>query len=419
MAHKAKAVAVIGSKFDVEDEMILPPIPSESDRSRDPEVWDLVVIGAGVAGAAFAYQQGRDGRRVLVLERDLKQPDRIIGELLQPGGYLALKRLGLGHTVEGIDAQEVAGYCMFKGGREAKVAYPAEGGATNGASVSGRSFHNGRFVQRMREAVAELPSVTIRQAVAKSLVNGDGGEWEEGQVVTGVRYRAEDGQEVEARAHLTVACDGMYSNLRSKLAVPDVFHPSYFIGLLLKDCTLPHPGYGHVVLADPSPILFYPISSTEVRCLVDYPGPKLPSATTGALQAHLLQTMAPQLPPSLRAAFEKAVECGRIRAMQNKQVTCAPLHVPGALLLGDSFNMRHPLTGGGMTVAFADTRLLCDLLRPLPGLGDPVATADATAAFYVRRKPVSATINTLANALYRVFLCRRHRRARGDALRVL
>lgn len=50
------------------------------------------MVGAGVAGSAFAYEQGKQGRRVLVLERDLSQPDRIVGELLQPGGYLALRR---------------------------------------------------------------------------------------------------------------------------------------------------------------------------------------------------------------------------------------------------------------------------------------------------------------------------------------
>jgi squalene monooxygenase len=89
--------------------------------------------------------------------------------------------------------------------------------------------------------------------------------------------------------------------------------------------------------------------------------------------------------------------------MQNKQVTSQPLHPAGALMLGDAFNMRHPLTGGGMTVAFSDTSLLCDMLRPLPSFSNKVATADATSAFYVRRKPLSATINTLANALYKVF----------------
>lgn len=74
----------------------------------------------------------------------------------------------------------------------------------------------------------------------------------------------------------------------------------------------------------------------------------------------------------------------------------------GALLLGDAFNMRHPLTGGGMTVALSDTRLLCEMLQPLPNFEDAIATARSTAEFYTKRKPVSATINTLANALYKV-----------------
>ena len=58
--------------------------------------------------------------------------------------------------------------------------------------------------------------------------------------------------------------------------------------------------------------------------------------------------------------------------------------------------------GGGMTVALSDTLLLCDMLRPLPDFSDSLATAATTHAFYTRRKPLSATINTLANALYQV-----------------
>ena len=37
----------------------------------------------------------QDGRQVHVIERDLSEPDRIVGELLQPGGYLKLLELGL------------------------------------------------------------------------------------------------------------------------------------------------------------------------------------------------------------------------------------------------------------------------------------------------------------------------------------
>lgn len=66
------------------------------------------------------------------------------------------------------------------------------------------------------------------------------------------------------------------------------------------------------------------------------------------------------------------------------------------------------VAGGGMTVALSDTLLLCDMLRPLPDFSDPLATAATTHAFYTRRKPLSATINTLANALYQVLRVPRH-----------
>ena len=172
----------------------------------------------------------------------------------------------------------------------------------------------------------------------------------------------------------------------------------------MRDVQLPHPNHGHVILGSPSPILVYPIASNEARVLVDIPpAVKVPSSATGELREYLRSTVLPQLPPSLRPAFETALNTAKLRAMQNKQLAANPLHPPGALLLGDSFNMRHPLTGGGMTVALSDTKLLCDMLQPLPDFADSVQTARCTSDFYIKRKPLSSTINTLANALYEVF----------------
>ena len=56
---------------------------------------DVIIVGAGVLGSAMAAVLARDGHRVTVIERDLRAPDRSVGELLQPGGYRALKELGL------------------------------------------------------------------------------------------------------------------------------------------------------------------------------------------------------------------------------------------------------------------------------------------------------------------------------------
>lgn len=71
--------------------------------------------------------------------------------------------------------------------------------------------------------------------------------------------------------------------------------PSSFVGLVLENCDLPYANHGHVVLANPSPILFYPISDTEVRCLVDIPGQKLPSINNGEMATYLKNTVAPQV----------------------------------------------------------------------------------------------------------------------------
>ena len=65
----------------------------------------------------------------------------------------------------------------------------------------------------------------------------------------------------------------------------------------------------------------------------------------------------------LQPAFLSAVENGRLRSMPNSFLPPAPVEMPGVLVLGDALNMRHPLTGGGMSVALNDVVIWRDLLR--------------------------------------------------------
>jgi len=394
------------------------------DRGRDAEgatddgAWDVVVVGAGVAGASLAHAFGKQGRRVLCVERDLSQPDRIVGELLQPGGYLKLKELGLESCVEGIDAQKVYGYTMFKNGEVATMTYPLEGRSDD---VAGRSFHNGRFVQKLREAAGAVEGVELRQGTVKKLLNARGEEWTEGETVAGVSYTTGETWDSKAQkvipgssvtktvfAPLTVVCDGHFSSLRSKLSPQSSpNHPSHFVGVILKGAPsdlLPNGSHGHVVLGDPSPVLFYPISSNEVRCLVDIPASvKMPSVAKGEMAKYVLEKIVPQIPEQLRPHLVSAVEQGNFRSMPNKTMAAKPTRTPGAVLLGDAFNMRHPLTGGGMTVALNDISTFKSMLSPLPSFSDSVETGAKLDEFYRHRTRPALTINTLANALYAVF----------------
>ncbi|XP_020579137.1 squalene monooxygenase-like [Phalaenopsis equestris] len=358
----------------------------------DDEV-EAIVVGAGVAGSALAYTLGKDGRRVHVIERDLTEPDRIVGELLLPGGYLKLVELGLEDCVEEIDAQHVFGYAFFKDGQSTKLSYPLE---KYGSHVAGRGIHNGRFVQRLREKAASLPNVRMEEGTVTSLLKENG-------IVKGVTYKSKAGYELKAFAPLTIVCDGCFSNLRRALCNPKVDIPSSFIGLVLENCKLPFSNHGHVILADPSPILFYPISSTEVRCLVDVPGRKVPSIANGEMANYLKTVVVRQIPSQLRDVFIAAVDKGKIRTMPNRSMPADPHPTPGALLMGDAFNMRHPLTGGGMTVALSDIVVLHNLLKPLHDLHDASSLCKYLESFYTLRQPVASTINALANAMYKIF----------------
>ncbi|XP_051132631.1 squalene monooxygenase SE1-like isoform X2 [Andrographis paniculata] len=354
---------------------------------------DVIVVGAGVAGAALAYALGRDGREVHIIERDLTEPDRIVGELLQPGGYLRLIELGLQDCLEDIDAQPVLGCAFFKDGKDVKIPYPLENFPSD---VSGRSFHNGRFIQNMRHKASTLPNVRLEQGAVTSLVSEKG-------IIRGVRYKTKNGEERTSFAPLTVVCDGGFSNLSRSLCTSQVESCSWFVGLVLENCQLPYANYGHYVFADLSSIICFPISSREVRCIVDVPRQKVPSTAKDQMAIYLKTVVAPQIPSQLYEAFIAAIDKRNIRTMATRSMPANPHPSPGALLIGDAFNIRHPITGGGMTVALSDIVVLRNVLRSVHDLSDTPTLCKYLDSFYILRKPLASTINTLAAALYKAF----------------
>lgn len=58
--------------------------------------------------------------------------------------------------------------------------------------------------------------------------------------------------------------------------------------------------------------------------------------------------------------------------MPNSFLPPAPIEKSGVLLLGDAYNMRHPLTGGGMSVALNDVKLWRELFKEMKNVGKNV-----------------------------------------------
>lgn len=222
-----------------------------------------------------------------------------------------------------IEAVEVRGYTVFWGSRRGptshggiNLSYPPEAperqlGWTDGALWSahsnnsppvqeGRSFHHGRFVQRLRWKASSR--ATIVEGAVSELLRCP----ETGQII-GVNVQSTTHKTCSFYAPLTIVADGCFSKFRRQLA-PQAFRQptvrSHFVGLLLETpephSTIPEPGHGHVFLHSQAsvsasvhkgdqenekvgPVLVYQIGADDTRMLVDVPGSKVPSISNGSL----------------------------------------------------------------------------------------------------------------------------------------
>lgn len=300
-------------------------LPSCPPSQALKQSYDAIIVGAGPVGSALAYALGQSGRKILILERDLSFPDRIVGEFLQPGGCASLHKLGMLDCLNGIDARLAEGYEIFWGDRQVDIPYPhftnpqqqkvpfgerglsgKHGNSPEPTRFNGRSFHFGRFVTALRKKAATCANVTFVEATVNNLVQDDNTQ----SATSGVSVTPSEkaiytsGQPVEPSKRITfnapliLIIDGSSSKFR-RIVLPKAtpIVRSNFVALILKDAPLPAPGRGHVFLANDAnsgmpkapndlggPVLVYQLSEHDTRMLVDVPGAKLPSISNGDLK---------------------------------------------------------------------------------------------------------------------------------------
>ncbi|KAL5596815.1 hypothetical protein BROUX41_006501 [Berkeleyomyces rouxiae] len=392
------------------------------DRRTKYHEADVVVVGAGVFGTAIAFAMANQGRSVLLLERWMKQPDRIVGELLQPGGCAALRKLGLGHCLEGIDAIPCYGFDVIYYGDECRLQYPKISKANSQVvykkeahkfddqelvKPEGRSFHHGRFINELRKSCLAHPNITVVETEVTKPVHSDRSD-----VILGVEARTVNPATGQKEPDyffggLTIVADGYDSKFRKNHLGSKPLVRSKFYALELIDCPLPAPNCGHVIIGEAAPVLLYQIGTHETRALIDVPI-NLPeaSAAQGGVRSYIKNHVIPTLPAQVQPSMLKALSDGKIpRSMPNSWLPAQKQRANGMIIAGDALNMRHPLTGGGMTVALNDAVIISQLLSPdkIADLSDTAAVNQAMSEFYWSRKSLTGIINVLAQALYSLF----------------
>lgn len=391
--------------------------------SADEKVkYDAIIIGAGVIGPCVATGLARKGKKVLIVEREWTMPDRIVGELMQPGGVRALRSLGMVQSINNIDAYPVTGYSVFYNNEQVDIPYPYKADIDPVEKIAGLvrdgndkvledsnihikdfedderergvAFVHGRFLQNLRDIAAAEPNVTRLQGNVIEVLKDSKNE------VIGTKVDIEGRGKVDFHANITFVCDGIFSKFRRELHpdhVPTV--GSSFVGMSLYHAKTPVNMHGHVILGDKHmPILVYQISPSETRILCAYNSPKVPAD----IKSWMVKECQPYIPKSLRPSFDDALAQGKFRSMPNSYLPARQNDVIGLCVIGDALNMRHPLTGGGMTVGLHDVVLLMKKIGDLD-FNDRATVLDELLDYHFERKSYDTVINVLSISLYSLF----------------
>lgn len=384
--------------------------------------YDAIVIGAGVIGPCVATGLARLGKKVLIIEREWSFPQRIVGELMQPGGVRALKSLGMVQAINNIDAQPVTGYTVMYNGEKVVIPYPYKSDVAPSVKIDelisdgndqvlddkfikrsdfeddererGVAFVHGKFLMNLRKIVQDEPNVTCVQGNCSEILKNDNNE------IIGCEVEIEGRGNVKFNGNITFICDGIFSRLRTELSPEHIPKKnSSFVGLALYDTNLPTKYHGHVVIGDKHmPVIIYQISPNEARILCAYNSPNPPKD----VRNWLLNDVEPYLPKEITTSFKNAVNEHNYKCMPNSYLPARQNDVIGLCVIGDALNMRHPLTGGGMTVGLNDVVLMLQKIGKLD-FNDRATVLDELLDFHYDKKNYDTVVNVLSIALYALF----------------
>ncbi len=160
--------------------------------------WDVLVAGAGPAGAVVAQQCARRGLRVLVAEKARFPRPKVCGCCLNGAALAALDAAGLSDLPVSLGATPVDRWQLCAPGGHANCALPA------GVALSREAFDNA-----LAEAAAAAGATVLQETTARLLPLE---EEESGTPVRSVEL-SQAGQRITISAAVVVAADGLSGRL--------------------------------------------------------------------------------------------------------------------------------------------------------------------------------------------------------------
>jgi 2-polyprenyl-6-methoxyphenol hydroxylase-like FAD-dependent oxidoreductase len=357
----------------------------------------VIVVGAGPAGAALAFLLADRGVPVTLVERQRDFGREFRGEMLMPSGVEALERMGLAETLQSAPHWQPLSLTVFLN-REVVVDVPLDPAFFGGHPPTAVS-QPGLLEAIVAEAAKRPAFRFLRGTAVRDLLR-------EGDRVVGVRVEGDAGSEA-LRGDLVVGTDGRASIVRRRggFAARQNAPPMDIVWAKLPPLAgfrgaRGYAGGGHLLLVYHTygdrlqvgwAILKGTFGELRRRGVVEWVE-EMAGHVTPDLAAHLRAHAAELTHPFLLDAVSDRVE---------------RWSSPGALLLGDAAHTSSPVGGQGLNLALRDAIVAANHLVPALQSGGADDLSSACARIEAERLPEIEAVQRAQALPPRVLLSRR------------
>lgn len=313
---------------------------------------DVVIVGAGPAGALLACLLAKQGVAVTLVEKHAALGREFRGEHLHDDSLVMLKRHGLWDEVKAAGVLPMQAVEMMDGRKAALTVTPA----LFGIDHVGIHIPQAHLLEPMVRQASASPDfrLLLGAAVHKLLRDGAGR-------VTGVDVQTADGP-LQINARITVGADGRYSAVRKHSGIPvEVWKHGYDIVWAKVPAPAGWPAalrFGHYGEHGFALFTAWP---HHVQLGWRIPEGGFKQIREGSVQAFtdIIASAFPELAPAVKAQLKDWSDFTVLSVQSSMAERWA---ADGLMLIGDAAHTMSPAGGIGVNTAMADSEVAVNVI---------------------------------------------------------
>jgi 2-polyprenyl-6-methoxyphenol hydroxylase-like FAD-dependent oxidoreductase len=337
-----------------------------------PSVFDVIVVGGGIAGSTLGGVLARSGLGVLVLEKEDRFRDRVRGESTWPYAVADTLAMGLQSLLDMVGTVEITGVRRYANRDVASTYRWAEDSIDH---LPEMGFYHPRFQEVALEWAASRGARVMRSAKAIGFSrNGRPAV----KVVT-------EGGEKTYEAHLVVGADGKHSMTRRWTGGESVSDPEHhrFGGVLVSGLRTDDRDTDNIGKVGVEAVNWFAAGPDYTRLYLQMTAPRLREIGADRCFDAIVAYAAQVMP---EGAIDDVRQEGPIGFFANSDTWATQIAGNDVVLVGDAAGSPDPSQGHGTALLFHDVRTLSELLLAESNW------ATATAEYAARRSDYFAAV---------------------------